>query len=38
MIPGPSASSLLIFAYPFLLATLLGWAWTLVREPPASRR
>ena len=21
------------FAYPFLVATLLGWAWTLVRGP-----
>lgn len=35
----PTASPLPFFAYPFLVATLLGWAWTLVREPtvrPAS--
>ena len=35
----PTSSPLPFFAYPFLVATLLGWAWTLVREPtvrPAS--
>jgi hypothetical protein len=29
----PTASPLPFFAYPFLVATLLGWAWTLMREP-----
>ena len=28
----PTASPLPFFAYPFLVATLLGWAWTLVGE------
>jgi len=28
----PTATPLPFFAYPFLVATLLGWAWTLVRE------
>jgi hypothetical protein len=28
----PTASRLPFFAYPFLVATLLGWAWVLVRE------
>lgn len=27
----PTAAPLPFFAYPFLVATLLGWAWTLVR-------
>ena len=27
----PTSSPLPFFAYPFLVATLLGWAWTLVR-------
>jgi hypothetical protein len=30
----PTASPLPFFAYPFLVATLLGWAWTVVREAP----
>jgi hypothetical protein len=29
----PTSSPLPFFAYPFLVATLLGWAWTLTREP-----
>jgi hypothetical protein len=28
----PTSPPLPFFAYPFLVATLLGWAWTLVRE------
>jgi hypothetical protein len=28
----PTATPLPFFAYPFLVATLLGWAWTLLRE------
>jgi hypothetical protein len=28
----PTAKPLPFFAYPFLVATLLGWAWTLLRE------
>jgi hypothetical protein len=28
----PTSSPLPFFAYPFLVATLLGWAWVLVRE------
>lgn len=28
----PTSSPLPFFAYPFLVATLLGWAWRLVRE------
>ena len=28
----PTASPLPFFAYPFLVATLLGWAWMLLRE------
>jgi hypothetical protein len=28
----PTSSPLPFFAYPFLVATLLGWAWTLMRE------
>jgi hypothetical protein len=27
----PTSSPLPFFAYPFLVATLLGWAWTLMR-------
>jgi hypothetical protein len=27
----PTTSPLPFFAYPFLVATLLGWAWTLLR-------
>ena len=27
----PTSSPLPFFAYPFLVATLLGWAWILVR-------
>ena len=30
----PTASPLPFFAYPFLVATLLGWAWILVRVEP----
>jgi hypothetical protein len=30
----PTSSPLPFFAYPFLVATLLGWAWMLVRERP----
>ena len=29
----PTSSPLPFFAYPFLVATLLGWAWTLTRRP-----
>jgi hypothetical protein len=29
----PTSSPLPFFAYPFLVATLLGWAWTLMRKP-----
>jgi len=29
----PTSSPLPFFGYPFLVATLLGWAWTLLREP-----
>jgi hypothetical protein len=28
----PTATPLPFFAYPFLVATSLGWAWTLLRE------
>jgi hypothetical protein len=28
----PTARPLPFFAYPFLVGTLLGWAWTLMRE------
>jgi hypothetical protein len=28
----PTSSPLPFFAYPFLVATLLGWAWTVIRE------
>ena len=28
----PTSTPLPFFAYPFLVATLLGWAWTLLRE------
>jgi hypothetical protein len=27
----PTSSPLPFFAYPFLVANLLGWAWTLCR-------
>jgi hypothetical protein len=27
----PTSAPLPFFAYPFLVATLLGWAWTLCR-------
>jgi hypothetical protein len=29
----PTSSPLPFFAYPFLVATLLGWAWMLMRRP-----
>jgi hypothetical protein len=29
----PTSSPLPFFGYPFLVATLLGWAWVLMREP-----
>jgi hypothetical protein len=29
----PTSSPLPFFGYPFLVATLLGWAWMLMREP-----
>jgi hypothetical protein len=29
----PTSSPLPFFAYPFLVATLLGWAWVLLRGP-----
>jgi hypothetical protein len=32
----PTSSPLPFFGYPFLVATLLGWAWMLVREPSAA--
>jgi hypothetical protein len=28
----PTVTPLPFFAYPFLVATLLGWAWVLLRE------
>jgi hypothetical protein len=28
----PTATPLPFFAYPLLVGTLLGWAWTLLRE------
>lgn len=28
----PTSTPLPFFAYPFLVATLLGWAWTLLKE------
>jgi hypothetical protein len=28
----PTSTPLPFFAYPFLVATLLGWAWMLLRE------
>jgi hypothetical protein len=31
----PTSSPLPFFGYPFLVATLLGWAWMLMREPTA---
>jgi hypothetical protein len=33
----PTSSPLPFFAYPFLVATLLGWAWMLVREESPRR-
>ena len=30
----PTASPLPFFAYPFLVVTLLGWAWVVLREQP----
>jgi hypothetical protein len=30
----PTTSPFPFFAYPFLVATLVGWAWTLLREGP----
>jgi hypothetical protein len=33
----PTSSPLPYFGYPFLVATLLGWAWMLVREPTSAR-
>lgn len=33
----PTSSPLPFFAYPFLVATLLGWAWMLMREDSARR-
>jgi hypothetical protein len=30
----PASSPLPFFAYPFLVATLLGWAWTVTRRHP----
>ena len=33
----PPSSPLPFFAYPFLVATLLSWAWMLVREPRKTR-
>ena len=31
----PTSSPLPFFAYPFFVATLLGWAWKLLREAGA---
>jgi hypothetical protein len=31
----PTSSPLPFFAYPFLVATLLGWAWMVAREEPS---
>jgi hypothetical protein len=28
----PTSAPLPFFGYPFLVATLLGWAWVLMRE------
>lgn len=33
----PTSSPLPFFGYPFLVATLLGWAWILLREPTSRR-
>lgn len=33
----PTSSPLPFFGYPFLVGTLLGWAWMLTREPTSSR-
>jgi hypothetical protein len=30
----PTSSPLPFFAYPFLVVTLLAWAWNLVRRIP----
>jgi hypothetical protein len=30
----PTTSPLPFFAYPFLVLTLLGWIWSLLRETP----
>ncbi|MEO5999667.1 MAG: hypothetical protein ABIN89_22920 [Chitinophagaceae bacterium] len=27
-----------VFAYPFFVATLLGWAWTILRTNPLSMK
>jgi hypothetical protein len=32
-----TSSPLPFFAYPFLVATLVGWAWMLVREESPRR-
>jgi hypothetical protein len=32
----PTSSPLPFFGYPFLVANLLGWAWTLTREPAST--
>ena len=32
----PTSSPLPFFGYPLLVATLLGWAWMLVHDPPQS--
>jgi len=32
----PTSAPLPFFGYPFLVATLLGWAWMLVREPDSA--
>jgi hypothetical protein len=36
----PTSSPLPLFGYPFLVLTLIGWIWTLLREfaPPTSER
>lgn len=33
----PTSSPLPFFAYPFLVATLVGWAWILVRDESPRR-
>jgi hypothetical protein len=31
----PTSAPLPLFAYPFLVMTLVSWIWNLLREPPS---